>query len=329
VSHDRAFLDRTVTRIVELQEESHRAVEYAGGWSDYVAARELARGQQYEAFEKYQSTRRELTERIRTQREWSDRGVAKQKKRPRDHDKAQQGFFKDRTEKQAAKVRASERALQRLDAVDKPWEGWELRLSLAPTARSGDVVARLDRAVVERGSFTLGPIDLEVAWQERVAILGPNGSGKTTLLRALLGDLPLTAGTRWLGPGVVVGEMEQGRGAYGDEGTLLATFMVSTGLAVSEARSLLAKFALGADHVERAGASLSPGERTRAILATLMARGVNCLVLDEPTNHLDLAAIEQLESALDAFDGTLLLVTHDRRFLEAVHVTRTVTLPGG
>jgi ATPase subunit of ABC transporter with duplicated ATPase domains len=336
VSHDRAFLDRTVTRIVELQEESHRAVEYAGGWSEFVAARELARAQQYEAFDKYQSTRRELTDRIRTQREWSDKGVSKQKKRPRDHDKAQQGFFKDRTEKQAAKVRASERALQRLDTVDKPWEGWELRLSLAPAARSGDVVARLDGAVVQRaraagsgehGAFVLGPIDLEVRWQERVAILGPNGSGKTTLLRALLGELPLTAGTRWLGPGVVVGEMEQGRGAYGDDDTLLATFMASTGLVVSEARSLLAKFALGADHVERAGASLSPGERTRAILATLMARGVNCLVLDEPTNHLDLAAIEQLESALDAFDGTLLLVTHDRRFLEAVHVTRTVTLP--
>jgi ATPase subunit of ABC transporter with duplicated ATPase domains len=327
VSHDRAFLDRTVTRIVELQEESHRAVEYAGGWSDYVAARELARGQQYEAFDKYRSTRRELTDRIRTQREWSDKGVAKQKKRPRDHDKAQQGFFKDRTEKQAAKVRASERALQRLESVDKPWEGWELRLSLAPTARSGDIVARLDGAVIERGSFTLGPIDLEVAWQERVAILGPNGSGKTTLLRALLGELPLAAGARWLGPGVVVGEMDQGRGSYGDDETLLATFMASTGLVVSEARSLLAKFALGADHVERAGSSLSPGERTRAILATLMARGVNCLVLDEPTNHLDLAAIEQLESALDAFDGTLLLVTHDRRFLEAVHVTRTVTLP--
>jgi ATPase subunit of ABC transporter with duplicated ATPase domains len=327
VSHDRAFLDRTVTRIVELQEESHRAVEYAGGWSDYVAARELARGQQYEAFDRYQADKRALTERIRTQREWSDAGVAKQKKRPRDHDKAQQGFFKDRTEKQAAKVRASERALARLDAVDKPWEGWQLRLSLAPAARSGDVVARLDRAVVERGSFTLGPVDLEVAWQERLAILGPNGSGKTTLLRALLGDLPLAAGTRWLGPGVVVGEMDQGRGLFAGDEPLLATFMAETGLQVSEARSLLAKFALGADHIQRAGASLSPGERSRAILATLMARGVNCLVLDEPTNHLDLAAIEQLESALDAFEGTLLLVTHDRRFLEAVHVTRTVTLP--
>src|SRR5206468_5430118 len=93
-------------------------------------------------------------------------------------------------------------------------------------------------------------------------------------------------------------------------------------LPTSDARSLLAKFALGADHVVRRGSQLSPGERSRAILATLMATGVNCLVLDEPTNHLDVAAIEQLEQALDSFEGTLLLVTHDRRFLEAVHVTR-------
>ena len=96
--------------------------------------------------------------------------------------------------------------------------------------------------------------------------------------------------------------------------------------AASDARSLLAKFGLGADHIERAGGQLSPGERTRALLAELMTEGVNCLVLDEPTNHLDLEAIEQLESALGSFDGTLLLVTHDRAFLEAVHVTRTIDL---
>ena len=94
----------------------------------------------------------------------------------------------------------------------------------------------------------------------------------------------------------------------------------------SESRSLLAKFGLGAEHVDRAGADLSPGERTRALLAELMAQGVNCLVLDEPTNHLDLEAIEQLESALAGFDGSLVLVTHDRRFLEAVQVTRTIDL---
>ena len=326
VSHDRAFLDRAVERIVELTENDHRAVEYAGGWSDYVAGRDLARSQQYTVFERNQSQRRELVDRARMQRQWAHQGVAKAKRDPKDNDKAQRGFFKNRTEKQASKLRATEKRLERLEDVDKPWEGWQLRLSLAPAARSGDVVARLEGAVAERGSFTLGPVDLEVRWQERIAVLGPNGSGKTTLLRALLGDVPLAAGSRWVGPGVVVGEMDQSRVASADGQTLLQSFLAATGLSLSEGRSLLAKFALGADDVDRPAAELSPGERSRAILASLMARGVNCLVLDEPTNHLDLPAIEQLEEALDDFEGTLLVVTHDRRFLEALHVTRTVEM---
>src|SRR5205085_3749772 len=131
------------------------------------------------------------------------------------------------------------------NAVDKPWEGWELHLTLKPQKRSGDVVARLDKAVVERGSFRLGPVDLEVNWQDRVAILGPNGSGKTTLLRALLGQLPLSAGSRYLGPGVVVGEMDQGRLAFSTDGVVLDTFVRRTGLLPEDARSLLAKFGLG------------------------------------------------------------------------------------
>jgi ATPase subunit of ABC transporter with duplicated ATPase domains len=256
-------------------------------------------------------------------------GVAKTKRKPKDNDKAQRGFFTNRTEKQAAKVRASERRLERLTPVDKPWEGWQLHLDLAPTGRSGDVVARLEGAVVERGTFRLGPVDLEVRWRDRVALLGANGSGKTTLLRALLGELPLSAGARWLGPGVVVGELDQRRDLYAGAATVLDTFVKETGLVLPDARSLLAKFALGPDHVGREGRHLSPGERTRALLATLMARGVNCLVLDEPTNHLDVPAIEQLEQALETFDGTLLLVTHDRAFLEAVDLTHTVTLADG
>ena len=173
---------------------------------------------------------------------------------------------------------------------------------------------------------SLGPVDLEVAWQDRVAILGPNGSGKTTLLRALLGDVDLASGQRWLGPGVKVGLLDQRRLRYGGDVPLLRSFMDTTGLDRSLARSLLAKFGLGADHMDRVGAALSPGERTRVLLAELMAEGVNCLVLDEPTNHLDLEAIEQLEFALEGYDGTLLLVTHDRTFLDAVHVTTTVDL---
>jgi ATPase subunit of ABC transporter with duplicated ATPase domains len=330
VSHDRAFLDRSVTRIVEIAEESHRSVEYAGGWSDYVEARALGRRQQEEAYRRSAEERQRLTERIRTQRTWSEHGVAARKRKPRDHDKAQRGFSQDRTEKQAAKVRASERRLERLETVAKPWEGWQLQMSLAPERRSGDVVVRLAGAVAKRGSFALGPVDLEIGWAERVAILGPNGSGKSTLLRVILGELPLAAGDRWAGPSVVFGNLDQGRaGLASPSGLVLPSFMAATGLVQAEARSLLAKFGLGPDHTVRSLDALSPGERTRVILAVLMAGGINCLVLDEPTNHLDLPAIEQLETALNAFEGTLICVSHDRWLLESISFDRSVVVSDG
>ena len=180
-------------------------------------------------------------------------------------------FFTNRTEKQAAKVRVTEKALDRLEVIEKPWEGWQLQLSIATAARSGAVVARLNDAVVQRGDFTLGPIDVEIGWAERVAILGPNGSGKTTLLNALLGRLPLTAGTQWLGPGVVVGEVDQTRASLTSDEPVLDAFVRASGLQrQQEARSVLAKFGLSAEHVSRPAMSLSPGERTRAVLAILM-----------------------------------------------------------
>jgi ATPase subunit of ABC transporter with duplicated ATPase domains len=326
VSHDRAFLDQVVSRILELRMPDHDAIEHAGGWTDFVASRELLRRQQEVGYERFTSERDRLQGRQQTQREWAVTGVKNAKSKKTDNDKNVTHLRSQRSEKMAGKVKATEKAIERLDVVDKPWEPWQLQLELKASARAGDVVARLDRAVVELGSFRLGPIDLEVAWQDRVAILGPNGSGKTTLLRALLGDVELVSGQRWVGPGVKVGLLDQRRIRYGSDRPLLRSFMDTTGLDRSEARSLLAKFGLGAEHVDRAGARLSPGERTRALLAELMAEGVNCLVLDEPTNHLDLEAIEQLESALGDFDGSLLLVTHDRAFLDAVHVTRTIDL---
>jgi ATPase subunit of ABC transporter with duplicated ATPase domains len=333
VSHDRAFLDRSVTRIVELQEESHRAVEYAGTWSDYVEARALSRSQQDEAFRRYVDQKRKLNERIRTQRTWSDQGLAAAKRKPKDNDRARRGAEKERTEKQAAKVRASEHRLERLervDRIDKPWQGWQLKLSLAAAQRSGDLVVRLAGAEMRRGPFVLGPVNLEIGWAERVAVLGPNGSGKSTLLRAILGELPLAAGERWAGPSVVFGQLDQRRAGLDRGGaSVIANFMAATGMLQEEARSLLAKFGLGTLHVSRPPAALSPGERTRVILAALMAGGFNCLVLDEPTNHLDLPAIEQLEEALNAFEGTLICVSHDRWLLESVRFDRTVVVEDG
>ncbi len=255
-------------------------------------------------------------------------GARAAKRDTSERDKFIRRFKVATSEKQASKARATRAALARLDVVEKPWEGWDLRYQLASAPRSGDVVMRLHDAVMTRGSFTLGPVDLEIGWGDRVAIVGPNGSGKTTLLLALLGRLPLDAGDRWIGPGVVVGVLDQARAAFADDRSLVDAFVAVTGLANNEARSLLAKFGLGAEHVVRRAATLSPGERTRAVLARFAAHGVNCLVLDEPTNHLDLEAIEQLELALAGYDGTLLVVTHDRRLLEGLELTRAVTAAG-
>ncbi|MDX6512624.1 MAG: hypothetical protein QOE36_2128 [Gaiellaceae bacterium] len=311
VSHDRAFLDRTVTRIVELQEDTRRAREYAGGWSAYAAERARALERQYERFEGYVAERERIHEQERRMRGWEERGYGQGRKKKKSKDVK----------------KAHAKKLGQLERVEKPYEPWRLRLELEPAARSGEVVARLESAVAERGSFRLGPVDLELRRGERLVVLGPNGSGKTTLLRALLGTLPLAAGARSLGPGVVVGALEQGREALATEERLLALFRRTTDLPEADARTLLAKFGLGADHVHRAAASLSPGERTRAALAALSARGVNCLVLDEPTNHLDLEAIEELETALEGYEGTVVLVSHDRRFLERFGATRTLELP--
>jgi len=326
VSHDRAFLEATIDRVVELDQHTRSSTEYGGGWLGYLEARTTARRHAEEAHARYRTQHEQLVDRARTQREWAVTGARTAKKKAPDNDKAQKGWRVNRTEKQASKVRISEKALERLEVAEKPWEGWDLHLELAPASRSGDSVARLVDAVVDRGAFRLGPLSLEITWAERVAVVGPNGSGKTTLLRALLGDVPLSSGQRWLGPGVVVGELDQARRTFVTEELLVNAFARASGLLPQPSRSLLAKFGLGAEHVARQAASLSPGERTRATLALLMAVGANCLVLDEPTNHLDLPAIEQLEQALDHYEGTLVLVTHDRRLLEALRVSHTIDL---
>ena len=131
-------------------------------------------------------------------------------------------------------------------------------------------------------------------------------------------------------PGVCVGEVDQARSLFDGPAPLLEAFAAQVpGQVPEDTRTLLAKFGLKADHVLRSASSLSPGERTRAALALLQARGVNLLVLDEPTNHLDLPAIEQLESALDGYPGTFLLVTHDRRMLEGIAVNRHLAVEDG
>ena len=331
VSHDREFLARTVNRIVELDLHQRAINVYGGGYESWLQEREIARRHAREAYEEYAGTVAQLQARATMQRSWAAQGVRNARRTiDKEPDKSVRRFRAESSEKQAAKVRQSERALERLEEVEEPRKEWELRLEIAVAPRSGAVTAALRQAVVHRGEFTFGPVDLEIGWAEKVAITGANGAGKSTLLAALLGRLPLSSGESFLGPGVVVGEVDQARRLFEGEDSLVDAFQAQVpDLAPEPVRTLLAKFGLKSDHVVRPASTLSPGERTRASLALLQARGVNLLVLDEPTNHLDLPAIEQLESALAGYPGTLLLVTHDRRMLSAVATSRELVVADG
>jgi ATPase subunit of ABC transporter with duplicated ATPase domains len=330
VSHDREFLARTVTTVVEIDRSLQRISTYGGGYEAYLDERSVARRQARLDYEQYAGRRAELEARARMQRAWMEKGVKNARRKSRDNDKIGRKFRTEATEKQAAKARQSERMIERLDVVEEPRKEWRLQFSIAAAPRSGDVVCVARAAGVRRGDFVLGPVDLQLNLRDRVAITGPNGSGKSTLLGLLLGRLDPDSGDVTLGSGVVVGEVDQARARFeGDEPLVEAFAREVPDWPTADVRTLLAKFGLGVHQAFRTAASLSPGERTRAALALLQARGVNLLVLDEPTNHLDLPAIEQLEEALESFDGTVLLVTHDRRMLDTVRLTRRWHVDGG
>jgi ATPase subunit of ABC transporter with duplicated ATPase domains len=348
VSHDRAFLERTVHRVLELDLPQQQVRLYGGGYLAYLEEREIARQHARDAYEQYADTRAGLEQRMRTQVGWADKGVREARSKATDNDKHILQRQVARSEKLAGKVKATERMLDRLEVVDEPRKEWQLRMEIAAAPRSGTVAAVLRSAVVDRGGFRLGPVSLQVNWADRIAITGPNGSGKSTLIGALLGRVPLADGQASLGAGVHVGEVDQARALFSDAGPgaaagtgpdgagangalpLLDAFAAQVPeMLPADVRTLLAKYGLAAGHVLRPAGSLSPGERTRAALALLQARGVNLLVLDEPTNHLDLPAIEQLEAALAIYPGTFLLVTHDRRMLQAVSVTRRLDVRDG
>ncbi|MFC0672974.1 ABC-F family ATP-binding cassette domain-containing protein [Brachybacterium hainanense] len=323
VSHDREFLARCATSILELDlvQRSHRL--YGGGYESYLEERATVRRHRREQYEEFAAQKADLVARARTQREWSSQGVRNAMRKNPDNDRIRRRAQSESSEKQAQKVRQMESRIARLEEVEEPRKEWRLEFTIGAAPRSSTIVATLDAAELRQGDFTLGPVSVQVEAGDRIGITGPNGAGKSTLLRVLLGAQLPDAGRASLGASVRIGEIDQARSALAEGLPLAEAFeAVVPEMTAAEVRTLLAKFALTADHVARPVGQLSAGERTRAGMALLQARGVNLLVLDEPTNHLDLEAIEQLEQALDSYTGTLLLVTHDRRMLETVRLDR-------
>lgn len=245
------------------------------------------------------------------------------KKAP-DNDKTLRNSSAARSEKQAGKIAQSERAIERLTEVPEPRKEWVLHLELPDAPRSGQVVSVLHDEVVQLGEKTFGPWTVQLNYGDRVLIRGANGAGKTTLVRALCRE-------ENLGSAVVLGSIDQLRGLLDQDVDLMTVFSTYVpAFEDAELHTLLAKFGLVKSQVNgRATRSLSPGERTRALMALLQATPTNFLVLDEPTNHLDVAAIEELERALQDYRGTVLLVSHDRRMVDSFRATRVLTVVDG
>jgi len=330
VSHDREFLARCVTRIVELDAAQGQVTVYDGGYDAFLEERAVARRHARETYEQYAETRADLVARARTQREWSSQGVRNAMRKNPDNDKIRRRAATESSEKQARKVRQMESRIARLEEVEEPRKEWALQFDIAAAPRSSSVVATLNEATRRLGGFELGPVSLQVSAGDRIGITGPNGAGKTTLLRLLLGHTMPDTGSAALGASVAVGVIDQARTGLDDTLPLGPAFeTVAPEMTQAEVRTLLAKFGLKADQVTSRVDRLSPGERTRAAMALLQARGVNLLVLDEPTNHLDLPAIEQLEQALESYNGALLLVSHDRRLLANVRLDHRWHVDGG
>jgi ATPase subunit of ABC transporter with duplicated ATPase domains len=330
VSHDREFLARSVTRVLELDLAQNTTTVFGGGYDSYLEEREVARRHRRDEYDEFADKKADLVARARTQREWSSQGVRNAMRKAPDNDKIRRRAATESSEKQAQKVRQMESRIARLAEVAEPRKEWTLEFTIGSSPRSSSVVATLDNAVVRQGDFVLGPVSLQVDAGERIGITGPNGAGKSTLLKLLLGRQQPDEGRASLGASVAIGEIDQARADFSGPGRLVDRFeQWVPSFSTADVRTLLAKFGLRADHVERAVEELSPGERTRAGLALLQARGTNVLVLDEPTNHLDLAAIEQIEHALESYAGALLLVTHDRRMLQNVRLDRSWVVDNG
>ncbi len=328
VSHDRRFLEATITAVLEFDPYLNRVVRFDGGYQAWQRERVRTRSAAIEATEQFDQQVVTLNAQIQASKNRADSGVraAKREYSAGHVDKLQRGAMLEGATSSAGSVRKVERKLAKLSAPEQVRRVWSLRLQFpAPPGPPGLFV--LDNIVVKRGEFELGPISLTISPGQRARINGPNGSGKSLLINVLTGSIGETGGRSGLPQPGEIGVLDQQRSSVpAQQERLVDWFPDASGLEPVEARTLLAKFGLGGDDVTRPMHTLSPGERTRVGLALLTTKAFGALILDEPTNHLDLPAIEQLESALCAYDGTLIVVTHDEEFAERLAVDQLIEL---
>lgn len=325
-SHDRQLLGEFAGRVVELSPRGEAPQFYGGGWDAFE--RERANASRL-AEAAYASAIRRQAQLVDAEREMRRRAASSRSNVDRnahDNDKHRKEWVRMRADGAQSRARKVAGQAERIEIPVKPWRDTPLALQLTAEEQRAPYVVALEAAVLRRGDWAVGPLDLAVGAGERVLLCGPNGSGKSTALRALAGTHPLSSGRRVQGTGAVVSVLGEVESALSSPEPVAAIVRALAGLTPTETRSRLAAVGLGPEIVERPATTLSPGERTRAELAVVGARRTTCLLLDEPSNHLDLRSLEALEAALDGWPGAVVLATHDRRLAARLRPTRTVDM---
>ncbi len=323
VSHDRSFLDAIANRILELDDVTRTVTAYSGNYTDYMNAKSAAAEAYLDAFQRQQRYIERVERDIRSVASYGQ--------------KTESGTTNDGERRRAKKVaktsKVRERKLEKLiesaDHMDKPERRWGLALDLNSVAESGrDVIVAQDLTFAFGDRTLLDSVDLHIRSGERVALTGINGAGKSTLIRLITGELQPTAGSIRLGSSVIPGVYAQEQENVDPSRSPLDQVREAGAGEESEARAFLHKFLFTEDHVRRPAGELSYGERARLSLALLVRRGANVLLLDEPLNHLDLQSRDRFEEALLGFEGTVVIVLHDRFAIDRI-ATRVLNLEGG
>lgn len=320
VSHDRVFLDNTVTNILELDEHTHEMKAYNGNYSDYLEAKQEEREKQWQSYKDQQEEIQRLrlaAMEMRAKAKYRPGG----KTDPGKTDGFSIGFFADRTKEVVQKAKNIEKRVESLitdERIDKPARTWQMRIDFGDQPRSGREVLQLSElAIGYNNSILLKNINLTLHYGERAALIGANGCGKTTLLKTITAEIPALKGQVRLGANVNFGYMTQEQRELDPQLNALKSIQKSSSMNETEQRSFLSKFLFKGDDVFIPVEKLSFGERARLSLACLVAAGCNFLILDEPVNHLDIPSRTQFEQALSNFEGTVLAVVHDRYFINA------------
>ncbi len=317
VSHDRVFLERTADAIYEIDPASHTLKVYPGNYSAYLEQKASERERAQQEYSDQQDEIARLTQtahRIRSNAHFRKGGKADT------GDKFARGFFANRSLETLRRAKAIEARVERLlneDHIDKPRDSWRMKMEFDAATESGrDVIVLSDLTIGYDGAPLLSGIDAVLRFGQRAVLTGPNGCGKTTLLRTITGQIPALSGRLRLGSAVRPGYMAQEQEDLGADANALESLQRISGWNETETRTFLHKYLFTGDEVFTPMNALSFGQRTRLSLARLVSRGCNLLLLDEPLNHLDLASRGQFEQALAAFKGTVLVVTHDRYFIQ-------------